>query len=328
MDEGDVVALRVVHRAAHAGKTFAEAQIVGGIVLGRFALRPVPVAAVLQIHDENGVVADNHAPFLESQVVHATDALFENLRSHDRRANRKHHAAIESLDRRAELAKIDRRGAAQHRTVKHRVVRNDVVADTGMHGKRHAPRKCLGEHAGVFPRMFHLVPSRREAVRPHRHEQFRAGRGQRMGRLGAQELFEHFRRRQSHALLNDETSKAAPVTFAVQRAGQQREMSVAPGLVPGAESAGGDILLDTLGRASKKSPFPIVNGARPVGGEMRDPATGHELIQQKVAAVFQKMRSVNQQDARAALAGRANFFNGLMDDFRAGLGARRKIRGR
>ena len=48
-----VVTLRVVHRAAHAGETFAEAEIVGRIVLGRFAVRPVPVAAVLNIHNVN-----------------------------------------------------------------------------------------------------------------------------------------------------------------------------------------------------------------------------------------------------------------------------------
>ena len=36
--EGRVVALEVVHRAAHAGEALAEAQVVGGIALGRFAV--------------------------------------------------------------------------------------------------------------------------------------------------------------------------------------------------------------------------------------------------------------------------------------------------
>ena len=59
MHERRVVALQVVHRAAHARVALAEAQVVGRVRLGRLALRPVPAAAVLQIDDVDRVVADH-----------------------------------------------------------------------------------------------------------------------------------------------------------------------------------------------------------------------------------------------------------------------------
>src|ERR1041385_3705868 len=130
LDEDHVVALEIVHCAAHAGKAFAEAKVVSGVVLGRLAFGPVPVSAVLNVHDINFMVVNDGPVSLEAQIVDATDALLENLRGHDGGTNRKNHAAVETLDRPAEKPKIDPRGAANRGTVEHRMIGNDVVADS------------------------------------------------------------------------------------------------------------------------------------------------------------------------------------------------------
>ena len=79
MHERGVVALDVMHRAAHARKTFAEAEIVRGIGFGRFAFGPIPIAAVLQIDYENGMAGDNWAASLNAQIIDATQRFFKNL---------------------------------------------------------------------------------------------------------------------------------------------------------------------------------------------------------------------------------------------------------
>ena len=44
------------------------------------------------------VIVNDGPASLQAQIVHATDALFKNLRRHDRRSNRKHDASVERLD--------------------------------------------------------------------------------------------------------------------------------------------------------------------------------------------------------------------------------------
>src|SRR5882724_6662376 len=83
VQKNDVVALEVFHGATDTGEAFAEAQVVGGAVFGRFAGGPVPVAAVLNVHDVDGVVVDDGSAGLQTDVVDATDAFFEHLRGHD-----------------------------------------------------------------------------------------------------------------------------------------------------------------------------------------------------------------------------------------------------
>ena len=59
MNERGIVALQVVHRGAHAGVAFAEPQVIGRIVFGGLALRPVPAAGILQIDDVDRRAADD-----------------------------------------------------------------------------------------------------------------------------------------------------------------------------------------------------------------------------------------------------------------------------
>ena len=149
--EGEIVALEILHAAAHAGKTFAETEIVGGIGFGRFAGGPIPIAAVLEIDDVDGVAADDGAILLETKIVHAAEAFFEDLRAHDRAADGEDDAMIETFDGTAEDLEIERGGATDERAVEDGVVGNDVVADARVDGKRDVMAESGGEDGGVFP---------------------------------------------------------------------------------------------------------------------------------------------------------------------------------
>ena len=83
MREGDVITLGIMHGSPHAVVAFAEAQVIGGVILGWLALAPVPAPPILDIDDINGVILHNRAILLQAQVVHAGNALFKNLRAHD-----------------------------------------------------------------------------------------------------------------------------------------------------------------------------------------------------------------------------------------------------
>ena len=83
MQESDVIALHVVHVAAHARKTLAEPKVICGIVFGRFALRPVPPAAILYVHYVDGVIVHDGAAGLNAKIVHAAQALLKDLWRHN-----------------------------------------------------------------------------------------------------------------------------------------------------------------------------------------------------------------------------------------------------
>ena len=144
LDEAGIVALEVVHRAAHAGVAFAEAQIVGRVIFRRFAGGPIPVAAILEIDDINGVSMDGAAPGLEAQIIDAAQTFLEDLRAHDGGADGEHDAAIEALDGGGEFAEINFRGASDGGAVVHGMAGDDVVADAGMNGEGDAGAKKRG----------------------------------------------------------------------------------------------------------------------------------------------------------------------------------------
>ena len=88
VQEDNVITLQILHRSAHARKALAEAEIVSRVVLGRFAFAPVPVAAILEIDNEDVVIMDDGLPGLEAEIVYTTDAFLEYLGSHDRGSDR------------------------------------------------------------------------------------------------------------------------------------------------------------------------------------------------------------------------------------------------
>src|SRR5260370_1174410 len=127
MEEGDVIALDIAHGSAHSREAFAKSKIVGGVVFGRFARGPIPVTAVLDIHDEELVIADGLPAGLESQIIHATEALLEHLGRHYGRAYGQNDAAVELLDRPADPLEIGIGGGSYHHPGEHSMIRGDVI---------------------------------------------------------------------------------------------------------------------------------------------------------------------------------------------------------
>src|SRR5436309_3234890 len=119
VQERDVIALHVTHLAAHSREARAEAQVVGGIVLGRFTLRPIPLPAILNVHDVNSMVMNGRTPALEAQVIDAAQAFFEDLRGHDGGADRKRDSAVQLLDGAAKEGKVLRRSATNRGSAEH-----------------------------------------------------------------------------------------------------------------------------------------------------------------------------------------------------------------
>jgi hypothetical protein len=212
-----VVGFEIIHGATHARKTFAEAKVVSWVGLGRFALRPIPIAAVLNVHDVDGVVADDVAPTLQPQVVHTTQTFLKHLWRHNRRADGQHHAAVQSFHRRAEQAEIRIRRAPNRRPAKHRVTRDDVVADAWMHGQRNLVTESVGENGCFLPRMLYVDMPAQQLVFHHGAQQFSAGWSQRVGWLVNDEFFQRLSGRELHAVFIDETSKTLTITQPIRR---------------------------------------------------------------------------------------------------------------
>ena len=74
--------------AAHPGKAFAETKIIGRTAFRRFALRPVPVSAILDVDDINRMVLHDSSSGLKPEIIDEAEAFFKNLRRHDRGADR------------------------------------------------------------------------------------------------------------------------------------------------------------------------------------------------------------------------------------------------
>ena len=165
MQERDIVALEVLHGPTHPGKAFTEPQVVSWIVFGWFPMRPVPSSTVLDIHYVYRMFPYHRSTGLNAQIIHATEALLEHLRCHDRRAHGQYDATVQAFHRPGKKSKINSSSAPNCRTTEDRVIRNNVVADSGMNRKRQIVAKGLGQDAGVFPAVPHLDPPYREPVR-------------------------------------------------------------------------------------------------------------------------------------------------------------------
>src|SRR5687767_813247 len=94
-----------------------------------------------------------------------------------------------------------------------------------------------------------------------------------MRRFGAKLVRQVIGCRQQDAILLDKPAETAPVTFMAQCSGQQRQVDIASSLIPRPESSGGYIGANTFLGAALKGEFPIMNGSRAVGSEMREPTT-------------------------------------------------------
>lgn len=162
LNKGKIIALKVLHAAAHPRKAFAETKVVGGIGFRRFAGGPVPVTAILEVDDVDGMIFHYGAFLLEAEVVHATDAFLENLRAHDGAADGENDAVIETFNGAAEDLEIDGGGASDESAVEDGVVGNDIVADARVDGERDVMAESGGEDGGVLPAVFKAVGAFRD----------------------------------------------------------------------------------------------------------------------------------------------------------------------
>ena len=82
----------------------------------------------------------------------------------------------------------------------------------------------------------------------HSHclQQLGTSRCQRVGRFSTDQFFEFLDSRKRDAVVMNEPTETAAVALLAQRPGKDREVDVSPGFVPGAESAGGDIVADAF----------------------------------------------------------------------------------
>src|SRR4051812_8642618 len=92
--EKDVVALEIMHHAAHPGKALTKPEVVSRVVLRRLSFRPIPISAILQIDDIDLVIPDDFPASLQAQIVNAAKALFKDLRRHNSGAHREDHTAV------------------------------------------------------------------------------------------------------------------------------------------------------------------------------------------------------------------------------------------
>src|SRR5438105_3360472 len=127
-----------------------------------------------------------------------------------------------------------------------------------------------------------------------------------MRRFLAQLLLQRRGVRKRDTVFSDKSSETSPIAFVAQRTGEQRELKVAAGFIPRAESARHHILAHALFRAPEKCELPIVNRPRAVRGQVRDPAAFHEFNDDAVRAVFHEMRAIHENDAGVTLSRGAN----------------------
>ena len=162
-------------------------------------------------------------------------------------------------------------------------------------------------------------------MRAHRQQQVRARRRERMRGFIAQQFFERFDGGESRAILIDESSQRPAETFAAQGPREQREVNVAPGFVPGAEPAAGDIVAHAFRRTAEKRELPVVNDAGAIGCDVGEPSAFHHPVQQQLAAVFDEVRAVDQHDGRISLQRGPGFPGAVLNDSGNALRARRRV---
>ena len=103
-------------------------------------------------------------------------------------------------------------------------------------------------------------------------------------------------------------------------------MDVLARFVPCAKRAVNDIFANTFGGRSEPRVFPVMDRAGAVRGQMREPAAGHQAVENSGRAIAQQMRAIDQHDARPTPPGGANPFGALSDPI--GIGLRDRRRGR
>src|SRR5205085_5865523 len=100
----------------------------------------------------------------------------------------------------------------------------------------------------MFPAMVDSNSSFRDLVLKHGTQEVRSGCRVWIRREFANELFKFTGAGKKRPIFRDEAAQRSAIAFAANSAGEQREMNVAPGFIPGSKSASRDIFLHALGR--------------------------------------------------------------------------------
>ena len=117
--------------------------------------------------------------------------------------------------------------------------------------------------------------------------------------------FQPGRIRERDSVFLDEAADALAKALTAGGTGKNGEVKVAPGLVPRAEGSGGDVGANTLGGAAVVGPFPVVDDASSIGGQVSEPAAFHESVENLVGAVLDEVRAIDKHDAGVLLTGSA-----------------------
>ena len=158
-----------------------------------------------------------------------------------------------------------------------------------------------------------MVPAAREPVLAQGGEEIGLRGRERVDRREVSACFSCLRRRQRGAILVDEAPERRAVALPADAPGEQGKVEISPRLIPRAESARRHIFGHALRRAPEPRVFPVVDGARAIRGEMRDPAALHQLRHEQRRAIAEQVRAVDQDDRRARGPGRHDPLRGLRD---------------
>ena len=266
---------------------------------------------------------EDGAAFLQTQVVDRGEGLFKDLRGHDRRADGEEEAVLHSGDGVGKDLKVLVAGAAQGGSIGQGVVVDDVITDAAVHGDGQPETEGLPEEGVCLVRMADGDQAALQAGRAHRCEQFGPGGGERVAfaQILLEFLFESGDFGKKESIFRNHRTHRLAIAHAAQGIDLHRQIEPAAGLVPGAETALGDIGADILLRTALVGEFPVMDGAGAVGGEMGYPAPLHHPDHQRSGAVLDQMGPEGHYHAGAVSARRKQAPGGLADqagDLRGG----------
>jgi hypothetical protein len=122
--------------------------------------------------------------------------------------------------RTAEQREVHARRAPDDAAVEPRVIRDDVVADAGMHGEGHFMPRGLSERAAVAMRVWDDVGARFEAEALDGLQQVRARGRERVAGLGGNQLRQLGFAREERAVFVDELAERLAVAETPHGSGQ------------------------------------------------------------------------------------------------------------
>ena len=162
-------------------------------------------------------------------------------------------------------------------------------------------------------------PSGGDAVLQDGQQRIGSRRREPMGGIGTNRSLQLLGGWNRRPVFGDEPTERPAVAFVAQAAGQEGEVDIAAGLVPGAERSGGDVGTNALGRAAQPGVFPVMNRPRPVGGQVGDPASLHHPPENSRRAVAQQVRAIDQDHPCPVLPCLENLSSALADLVEDGL---------